>query len=280
MFVGDVLFGPAFLYQVILQMPSRSCVMLAFVSGAVQSERGDSDRAVRTQLDSLFEERAKTLRISIRGEPHDFIFVGVEIETEMKCNQGIENPDGILRRNFVELVEFAVMRVIYRGALRFTHAIQNNDQALVPAGGEVGARRVRQMMVYMVYALFRESGQVTRHLREQRFPGERSPIQPGRCSVDRINFAIGPIVKAVRDLVDILEREPRLGQAEPDGFGWEFCAVLLTIEPLLGGGRNGHTVDHQGRGGIMPLRDSVLTFLQARPMSPFERHGVFEPADS
>src|SRR6266478_5152731 len=77
--------------------------MLAFVSGAVQSERGDSDRAIRTQFYSLFEECAKTLRISIRGEPHDFVFVGVEIEAEMKRNQRIENPDGILGRYFVEL---------------------------------------------------------------------------------------------------------------------------------------------------------------------------------
>jgi hypothetical protein len=100
MLIGDFIFGPAFVNKVVFKILSRSCVILPFVSRTVQSQYGNVDRAVRKQSHCVFEKSAKTLRISIRGEPHDFVLVGIEVETQVKSDQRIENANGILRGNF------------------------------------------------------------------------------------------------------------------------------------------------------------------------------------
>ncbi len=180
----------------------------------------------------------------------------------------------------MQLVELAVMRVKDRRALRFAHAVQHDDQAFVPPGREISAGGVRKMMVHMMHALFRKSVQITFNQRQQGLSGEHPPIQFGGCGVDCIDLAIGRVVKAVRDLVNILQRKTGFRQTKADGPGWKSCAVLLAIETLLGGSGDGHPVDYQGRGGIMALRDPVLAFLQTWPMSPLEGHRVFKSADS
>ncbi len=54
--VGNVVIGPPLLYQVFFQILSGCGVVFAFVSGAVQAERRDADRAIRTTLHGLFKE--------------------------------------------------------------------------------------------------------------------------------------------------------------------------------------------------------------------------------
>jgi hypothetical protein len=51
----------------------------------------------------------------------------------------IENADGILSRDFGELVDLVVVRVINGDGVNFAHAVQYHDQAFIPSGSVVGA---------------------------------------------------------------------------------------------------------------------------------------------
>ena len=120
----------------------------------------------------LVEERAKPGGIPVGREPHDFVLVRVEVEPQVQCNQRIQNPDGIICRDLLELVEPAVVSTKNRCALHFAHRIDHNNEAVVPAGRVISACRMRQMMVYMMNALQWKSGYVPVHQPKQRFSGE------------------------------------------------------------------------------------------------------------
>src|SRR5262245_3671687 len=68
-------------------------VVLPFVASAVQAQQRYADAAVVAQLDRLFEERPVALRGSVGRQTHDFVFVGIEIETQVERDEGIQDSD-------------------------------------------------------------------------------------------------------------------------------------------------------------------------------------------
>src|SRR5678815_1055509 len=90
MLASDFILWLAFLHKVIVQIFARSRVILALISREVQSQQRNADGAIRQQLHGFLEESAKALRIPVRGETHDFVFIGVEVETQVERDQRIE----------------------------------------------------------------------------------------------------------------------------------------------------------------------------------------------
>ena len=84
----------------------------------------------------------------------------------------------------------------------------------------------------------------------------------------------------MRDLVDLVQIEAGFGQAVPNGEARELARVLPPVEPLLGDPGNDLPVHDQRRGGIVSLRDPVLSLVEIGPVRLLERDRAFEPADS
>ena len=105
MFLGDLRVGRSPCYEVLVQVGAGRHVILAFLSRTVEPENRNSDRTIGTQLYSFLKESAEALRVAIGRQPHDLVFIGVEIETQMQRHQGIENADGIVGGDLAQLRE-------------------------------------------------------------------------------------------------------------------------------------------------------------------------------
>ena len=66
----------------------------------------------------------------------------------------------------------AVARVIDRGAVRLAHAVDHDNEAFVPAGGEVRRCGMGQVMVGVPDPVERQVGQGPPHLRRERLARE------------------------------------------------------------------------------------------------------------
>ena len=84
----------------------------------------------------------------------------------------------------------------------------------------------------------------------------------------------------MRNLVNLVDGNARLVEAEADGVNGKVACVFFAAEALLLGRGNQFAVDDQRSGGVHALRDAVLALVQARPMRLLEGHRVFQPADS
>ena len=123
-------------------------------------------------------------------------------------------------------------------------------------------------------------GRSRAHLPQQHVPGEDLLVEALRNFVLLVEAAIGSVVEAVRDLVDFVDGDAGLCEAEANGVDGKIAGVLLAAEALLLGGRHQFAVHHQRGGGVHALGNAVLALVQARAMRLLERHGVFQPADS
>ena len=56
----------------------------------------------------------------------------------------------------------------------------------------------------------------------------------------------------------------------------EIAGMLLSTESLFGRGRDDLAVDHQSRGRIMPLGNTIFSLVETGPPSLLERNGIFE----
>ena len=59
------------------------------------------------------------------------------------------------------------------------------------------------------------------------------------------------VVERVRESVDVVDLQPALPQAIPDGAGGEVPAVLLMVEALFGAGGDDLSIDHQAGRGVL-----------------------------
>src|SRR5690349_4677803 len=114
-------------------------VVLAFVSRLVQVKKTDADGSVFVQFHGLLEEWPEARRVAVGRKAHDLVLVCVEVKSEMQGHNGIENANGISSRSFLEFFELAVAGMINRSTLNLSHAIDDQDQTLVPTGAKIGA---------------------------------------------------------------------------------------------------------------------------------------------
>ena len=133
MIVGRVAVGRAMRDQMLFEIAASGAVGFAIDAVVVELKDRNLDRAVVVEDHGLLEEMAIARGIAVGREAHDLVFVGIEIEAEMQRDDRIQDADGILGADFGELLEIVVARVIDGGALALAHAVDDDDQAFVPA---------------------------------------------------------------------------------------------------------------------------------------------------
>ena len=129
------------------------------------------DRAVWFKHDGLFEKGAEARWIAVRGQAHDLVLVGVKVKAQMESHERIQDPDRVIRRDLVQLLQLVVSRVINRGTVRLPHSIDHDHQTIVPTRSTEGARRMGQVMLYRMDVLGRKGGKVRVYMSGERFPG-------------------------------------------------------------------------------------------------------------
>src|SRR5215470_4204813 len=103
--------------QVLLDVPPSSTVGFAVFTVAVQPQYGNPDGAVVEQLDGGIEEGPIPGRIAIGSQTHDLVFVRIEVKAKMKRDDRIQDADGVLRGDLLQLFQLVVMSMIDRGAV-------------------------------------------------------------------------------------------------------------------------------------------------------------------
>ena len=101
---GDLAVRCAFRNQMFAKIMAGAGVAFPFIPGPVEMQYRDPDRAIRPKLHSLFEERAEPPGVSIGSQPHDLVFIGVEVKAKMQRNQGVQDPDRVIGRDLPNLV--------------------------------------------------------------------------------------------------------------------------------------------------------------------------------
>lgn len=114
-------------------------MVFAFVARPIYTKKRGSDGSVLVEFDGLLEKGAEARGIAVGREAHDLVFVRVEIESEVQSDRGIEDADGIAGRHFLQLFQFSVAGMIDRGALHFAHAVDDENQALLPPRAKISA---------------------------------------------------------------------------------------------------------------------------------------------
>ena len=106
------------------------------------------NRAIGFQHDGVIKEGTEAGWIAVRSQAHDLVLVGIEIKAKMESHKRIEDADRVIRRDLVQLLQLVVFRVVNRGAMRFTHSVDHDHQAIVPTRRTERARRMRQVMLH------------------------------------------------------------------------------------------------------------------------------------
>src|SRR5256885_16299885 len=145
---------------------------------------------------------------------------------------------------FRSQVEPTVARTVHADAVRLTHAVDHDDETLVPSRRIVRACGMREMVTDVMDPLRGEVREIARHQREQRLPGVHVAIQVVRPRIEGVDRRVRRVVEAVRQLVDLVYRDARLGQAAGDCAPREGTGMLPSVDPLLGDSGDNRTVDH------------------------------------
>src|SRR5215469_18261571 len=133
-------------------------------------------------------------------------------------------------------------------------------------------------MAHLPDALRRIAFAVTGDFLQQGTTREHVVVEFAAHFVERVNRAIGRMIKRMDALVDVCQRHSSLGEAIRDRAGWEVGTVLAAVESFLGGSGDYFAVDDQRRGSIVSLGDSVFTFVESRPVCALERNGFSQTA--
>ena len=187
----------------------------------------------------------------------------------MQRDDRIENADRILCGDLGELVDLIVVRVICGDAVRFAHAVDHDDQALVPAGSVVRAGRMRQVMIHLMNLVGGKAGEMLLHFGEQLFARENLFVLLGGRGVEHERSAIRRVVEAVRDFVDVADLDAGGIEAVLDRVDREIAGVLFAAEALFGGAGDDFAVDQQDGGRIVALRNAIFALFESRPMRLF-----------
>src|SRR5215813_10774743 len=109
----------------------------------------------------------------------------------------------------MNLFELTVVAMKDRDAVRFAHTINHRHQTFVPARSEINASRMRQMVIDTMRALSGKPMQITPRQGEQRFFREDLVVKLLSDRIERIKFLVGGVIKSVRQLVDLIDRDAR-----------------------------------------------------------------------
>src|SRR5215470_5508755 len=117
--------------------------------------------------------------------------------------------------------ELTVVAMKDRDAVRLAHAINHHHQTFVPARSEISAGRMRQMVIDSVRALSGKPMQITPNQGEQSLFREDFVVKLRADRIERIEFLVGGVIKSVRQLVDLFDRDARFSQTIVDRSDWE-----------------------------------------------------------
>ena len=266
--------------QVLVEVSARGNVVFALFAGLIELEDGNADGAVRAELYGLVEEGAEALRVAVGGEAHDFVFVGVEVEAKVERDERVEDSDGVVGTDGADAFDFAVVEVVDAEAFDLAHGVVYDDEALIPTGGESGAGGVGHVVADGEDLGCGKAGKIAGNLGKKGFAGEDVAIEPGGDFVGGVEVAEGRVVKAVGDLINVVDGDAGLSEAEVDGVDGKVAGVLLCGESFLFGGSDKLAIDDESCSRVHALGDAILALFKAGEVSPLERHGVLKSTDS
>src|SRR5215470_4613858 len=112
----------------------------------------------------------------------------------------------------MNLFELTFVAMKDRDAVRLAHTINHHHQTFVPARSEISASRMRQMVIDCVRALSGKPMQITPNQGEQRLFREDLAVKLRAERIERIMFLVRGVIKSVRQLVDLVDRDARFSQ--------------------------------------------------------------------
>src|SRR6266508_6746076 len=117
--------------------------------------------------------------------------------------------------------ELTVVAMKDRDAVRLAHTINHHHQTFVPARSEISASRVRQVVIDSMDALSGKPTQITPRQGEQRLFREDLAVMLRVDRIERIEFLVGGVIKSVRQLVDLVDRDASFSQTIVNRADWE-----------------------------------------------------------
>jgi len=120
----------------------------------------------------LVEEGAEAGRVSVWGEAHDLVFVGVEVEAKVEGDERVQDSDGVVSADGADLFHLTVVEFVDAEAFDLTHGIVDDDEALIPARGVSRAGGMGQMVTDGKDLAFGKAGEIAADLSKQGFAGE------------------------------------------------------------------------------------------------------------
>jgi len=139
--------------KVLSQVFADAAVALTLFGGAVASEQRNVPASVLAQLDCAGEEISVAPRVAVGSQPHDLVLVRVEVEAKVECDDGVQDPHRVGRRDAMDRRQPAVLGQVNAGAVGLAHAVDDDHQALRPARGVVGGGGMSQVMIHVVNPL-------------------------------------------------------------------------------------------------------------------------------
>src|SRR5215813_13771071 len=109
--------------------------------------------------------------------------------------------------------ELTVVAMKDRDAVRLAHTINHRHQTFVPARSEISASRMRQVVIDSMDALSGKPTQITPRQGEQRLFREDLAVMLRADRIERIEFLVRGVIKSVRQLVDLVDRNAKIGRA-------------------------------------------------------------------
>ena len=103
--------------------------------------------AVPGDAHEFFPDQIGVFGRAIRGQPHDFIFAGIDLETQVVGEGGIEQAEGMREVNLLQGLKLAAPAQRERGGGPFAHAIERQHGGALKRRGIEGAGRVREVML-------------------------------------------------------------------------------------------------------------------------------------
>src|SRR5262249_32854559 len=125
---------------------------------------------------------------------------------EVQCDHRIQDSDRVQSGNLLQPLDLPAGSAINRDAVGFAHAVDNDRETLVKAGGEISAGGVSQVMIYVMDASMIEAGEVAIDQREHCVPRENLVVLNSGQRIQRKRFSKRRVIEPMRNFVDVAER--------------------------------------------------------------------------
>ncbi len=212
------------------------------------------ERPVVADVDQLLADQVRVARRAVRGQAHQLVLAGVDLESAVVRERAVEQPERVRILQLAEQLDPRARADAERAGGPLAHAVDREDRRLLERRGIEAARRVRHVVVRDEHA--RRLAQAGLQLPfEARLRAEQGPA--GRHELlaprgrDRERVLQHPIERQQRavvenDRVQLLGLDEPLAQAVVDGPLREARVVLLAREALLLRGRDDLAVTDKG----------------------------------